>query len=93
MHARHNLGCSEAENGNHQRAMKHFMIASKCGSKDSLDSVKRGYKQGRVTKEDLEKTFRDYQAACDETKSEQRDRAAAMKAREQKSKPGQQTPP
>eukprot|EP00956_Cyclotella_meneghiniana_P016709 scaffold26581_cov26-Cyclotella_meneghiniana.AAC.2 len=82
VNARHNLGCAEEENGNFQRAMRHFMIAAKCGFENSLDAVKDGFRQGDVTKEDLEKTLRDYQASCDETKSEQRDRAAVMIAQE-----------
>jgi len=78
IHARHNLGCSERENRNYHRAMKHFMIAAKCGFQKSLENVKQGFRDGLVTKEDLEKTLRDYQAACDETKSEQRDLAAVI---------------
>ena len=73
-----NLAGPELENGNYQRAMKHFMIAAKCGYKATLDMVKQGFKDGLVTKEDLEKTLRHYQAAFDETKSEQRDRAAVI---------------
>jgi len=81
--ARYNLGATEAENGNNQCAMRHLMIAAKCGSEKSLHYVKVGFRNGFVTKEDLEKTLRDYQAACDETKSEQRDRATAIaRARE-----------
>ena len=76
--ARHNLACIEFENRNYQRAMKHFMIAAKCGYTDSLDNVKEGFKNGYVTKEDFEKTLRGYQAAREETKSEQRDRAAII---------------
>ena len=76
--SRHNLGSIEAENRNYQRAMKHFVIAAKCGNKDCLHYVKVGFRQGHVTKEDFEKTLRDYQASCDETKSEQRDRAAVI---------------
>eukprot|EP00956_Cyclotella_meneghiniana_P038913 scaffold162083_cov35-Cyclotella_meneghiniana.AAC.1 len=83
MDARHNLGIVEAENGNIQRSLKHFMIAAKCGYQKSLDGVKQGFRLGHVTKEDFEKTLRDYQAAKDETKSEQRDRAAVItRARE-----------
>ena len=78
--ARHNLGCSEFENDNYQCAMKHFMIAAKCGNKYSLDNVKQGFRVGYVTKEDLEKTLRAYQASCDETKSDQRDRAVVIEA-------------
>ena len=81
-HARYNLGAAECENRNYQRAMKHFMIAAKCGLKDSLDAVMRGFKKGYVTKEEFENTLRGYQASCEEIKSEQRDRAAAiMRAR------------
>eukprot|EP00956_Cyclotella_meneghiniana_P016434 scaffold25946_cov24-Cyclotella_meneghiniana.AAC.2 len=79
--ARYNLGCAEAKNGNYNRALKHFMIAAKGGNKASLDAVKLGFRHGDVTKEDLEKTLRDYQALCYETRSEQRDRAAVIKAR------------
>eukprot|EP00956_Cyclotella_meneghiniana_P008651 scaffold11800_cov27-Cyclotella_meneghiniana.AAC.4 len=82
MFARHNLACIEFENRNYELAMKHFMIAASCGCKKSLHNIKIGFKNGHVTKEDFEKTLRDYQASCDETKSEQRDRAAAaLKAR------------
>ena len=79
--ARHNLGCAEVKNGNLQRAIKHFMIAAKGGFELSLDVVKQGFKDGHVTKEDFEKTLRDYQASCDETRSEQRDRAAVISRR------------
>ena len=82
VYARHNLGYVDIQNGDYQRAMKHTMIAAKCGFKLSLNNVKEGFKQGHVTKEDFEKTLRDYQTACEETKSEQRDRAAVIAARE-----------
>ena len=55
--ARHNLGCTEFENGNFQRAMKHFMIAAKCGYRESLDNVKQGFRDGLVKKQDFEKTL------------------------------------
>ena len=77
--ARHNLGFIELEKENYQRAMKHYMIAAKCGYKDSLQNVKEGFRWGHVSKEDFEKTLRDFQASCDETKSEQRDRAAVIR--------------
>ena len=62
MGARYNLGYVEIQNGNYQRAMKHFKIAAKCGYKNSLDNVKQGFRAGHVTKEDFEKTLRGYQA-------------------------------
>eukprot|EP00956_Cyclotella_meneghiniana_P022648 scaffold43089_cov23-Cyclotella_meneghiniana.AAC.1 len=78
IYARHNVGIAEWRNGNHQRAMKHFMISAKSGLKESLDNVKQCFRLEYVTKEDLEKTLRDYQVSCDETKSDQRDRAAVI---------------
>jgi len=76
--ARHNLGAMEWENGQHVRAMRHFMIAAKCGFYESLEMVKSGFKDdGIVTKEDLENTLRCYQATQDEMRSEDRDRAKA----------------
>eukprot|EP00956_Cyclotella_meneghiniana_P007967 scaffold10584_cov23-Cyclotella_meneghiniana.AAC.2 len=80
MFARHNIGNAELlENGNYHCAMKHFMIAAKIGNNFSLDAVKLGFRNGHVTKEELETTLRGYQAACDETRSEQRDKAVAIK--------------
>ena len=78
--ARYNLGVIEFETGNYISSMKHFMIAANCGYQNSLDYIKYGFKQGYVSKEEFEKALRSYQSACDETKSEQRDRAAAMLA-------------
>jgi len=77
--ARHNLGADEMDNGKHVRAMKHFMIAAKSGLHKSLELVKLGFTDGIVTKEDLEKTLRCYQASQDEMKSEDRDRAKAAR--------------
>eukprot|EP00956_Cyclotella_meneghiniana_P012964 scaffold18557_cov25-Cyclotella_meneghiniana.AAC.2 len=84
MLARHNLGATEANNGNKQRAMKHFMIAAESGLEVSLDTVIECYSQGYLTKEDFEKTLRGYHASCVETKSDQRDRAAVIIARDEK---------
>lgn len=76
--SRHNLGRIELEDRNMDRGMRHFMIAAKCGFDDSLNMVRKGYTKGLVTKDDFEMTLRAYQASCEETKSEQRDRANAL---------------
>ena len=76
--ARHNLGCSEGNSGNHERAMKHCLIAARAGSKVSLDSVKFGYMNGYVTKKEYANTLREYQKSLDEMKSEARDKALAV---------------
>ena len=59
--------------------MKHFIIGARLGDDESLESVKKGFAQGLVSKEDYEAALCGHQAAVDETKSEQRDVAAKAK--------------
>jgi tetratricopeptide (TPR) repeat protein len=75
--ARNNLGCIEGNAGNADRALKHFMIAAKDGSSNSLKSIKLMYKNGDATKDEYTKALRSYQAYLDEIRSDQRDKAAA----------------
>ena len=75
--ARHNLGCLELEDGNNQRAFKHFLIAARSGYKQSLDVVKQGFMKGDVTKEEYANTLREYQNIRDNMKSDARDKALA----------------
>ena len=77
--ARHNLGADEYNARNYQRAYKHFVLAASSGYKDSLESVKDGYMNGIVTKEQYANTFREYQKSRDEMKSEARDKALAAR--------------
>jgi len=77
MLARFRLGAYEEKKGNHDRALRHFMIAARCGHDESLEMVKKAYMEGDVTKEDFEKILREHKASQDETKSNQRDRAKA----------------
>ena len=77
MRARHNLGCSEGHVGNHDRVLKHFMIAAGCGSKKSLSTIQEMFKKGMATREDYTQALRAYQAYLGEIKSVQRDEAAA----------------
>jgi len=49
--ARHNLGYMEAQAGNTDKAMKHYIISARAGSKDSLDMVQRAVMQGIVSKD------------------------------------------
>ena len=74
-HARHNLGCSEGQAGNHLRATKHFILAARAGHDKALEGVKIGYKFGHITKDEYANTLRAYQKSHDETKSEARDKA------------------
>jgi TPR repeat protein len=72
-YARHHLGCVEEENGNVERAVKHFIIAAKLGYEDSMKELWKHYSAGNITKEDLEVTLRTHQAAINEMKSPERD--------------------
>ena len=75
--ARHNLGCSDGNAGNYDRALKHFMIAVGSGDKDSLTTIQQMYKNGHATKDKYAKALQAYQAYLDEVKSDDRDKAAA----------------
>jgi len=75
--ARHNLGVSEAQAGNADRALKHYLIATRDGSFNSLETIKRYSLNGDATKDEYAKALQSYQAYVDEIKSKQRDEAAA----------------
>ena len=75
--SRHNLGEFERQDGNHHRALKHFIIAVQGGEYNSLNAIQRLYTDGHATKEDYAKALRAYQAYLDEIRSVQRDEAAA----------------
>ena len=76
--ARYNLGCEEAKNGRLDRAVKHFIIAANMGQDESLESLKRMYREGIVSKEKFATALRAHKAAVDATKSPQREVAAAF---------------
>ena len=83
VYARHNLGCNEWQAGNIDRALRHWMIAVKDGSLESLETIKRMYSNGLAelaTKDDYTKALRSYQAYLDEVKNDQRDEAAAARS-------------
>ena len=76
--ARCNLGLLEEGAGNHQRALKHFIISAWVGDNESLDKVKQGFRSGFVTKDEYAGTLRAYHESQTEMKSEARDKAAAV---------------
>ncbi len=71
--ARYNLGCHENDNGNHERAVKHWIIAAGQGHDGSIKVLMEAFKQGEVEKEDLTAALRAHKAAVDATKSPQRE--------------------
>ena len=76
--ARHNLGASEYNAGNYDRALKHYMIAVRGGCTDSVKNIQQMYKNGHVAKDQYANALRSHQAYLVEIKSDQRDKAAAL---------------
>jgi len=79
--ARHGLGIIERREGNMERALKHWIIAVRCGKKDSLDNIQSLHSDGLATKEEYAQALRSYQTYLGEIKSDQRDSAAAYSVR------------
>jgi TPR repeat protein len=78
VNSRHNIGNAEFRAGNMGRALKHYMIAVRSGSNESLKMIKRLYMNGHATKDDYANSLRTYQTYLKEIKSDQRDKAAAF---------------
>jgi len=76
VHARLHLGNSEADEGNFDRALKHYMIATESGDTESLEEIQELYTDGHATKEEYMKALKTYQEYLGEIKSLQRDKAA-----------------
>mmetsp|Transcript_23570 Transcript_23570/g.51048 ORF Transcript_23570/g.51048 Transcript_23570/m.51048 type:complete len:317 (+) Transcript_23570:108-1058(+) len=76
---RFNLAVDEIDNNNRniERAMKHFFIASLLDQDSALEQLKRGYKNGHVSKEHFLSAFRAHHDAVGSRKSKQRDEAAS----------------
>jgi len=75
--ARHNLGAKEADAGNWDKALKHWVISARGGNANSLSNIKQMYSDGYVSKEDYTEALQSYQEYLGEIKSDQRDKAAA----------------
>ena len=71
--ARYNLGCEEANAGNFDLALQHWMISVKMGQDKSLDSIKEMFMKGLATKDDYAEALREYQSAVEEMRSTERD--------------------
>jgi len=77
--ARFNLGNNEYTAGNYDRALKHYMIAVRCGHTDSVTEIQQLFMNGHATtKDDYANALRAHQAYINEIKSDQRDKAAAF---------------
>ena len=76
---RYNLGVSEYNAGNYDRALKHYMIAVRGGDTDSVKAIQRMYIGGHVAKDQYANALQSHQAYLNEIQSDQRDKAAAFK--------------
>jgi len=74
--ARYNLGRSELQRVNVDRAVKHFMIAVRGGHDGALEQIKLMYSNGYATKENYTKALQSYQEYLVEIKSPRRDKVA-----------------
>ena len=74
--ARYNLGASEYDTGNYNRALKHYIIAVRGGDTDSVKEIQQLYMNGHATKDQYAKALRSHQTYVNEIKSIQREAAA-----------------
>ena len=74
--ARHNLGHREYENNRYDRAVKHFIIAANLGLDESLEVLKKLFRSGLVSNEDLAAALRGHQAAIDAINTPQKEAMA-----------------
>eukprot|EP00985_Skeletonema_marinoi_P020430 scaffold12160_cov75-Skeletonema_marinoi.AAC.2 len=73
--ARYNIGVNEGNNGNIERAVKHWIISANLGHDGSIKSLMTTYREGFVSKEDLASALRAHKTAVDANKSTQRNLA------------------
>ena len=85
-YARYHIGLEEANMGNIDRAIKHWVIGASIGHKVSLDNVEVGFRRGHATKAQYEKALRGYHAYIDEARSETRDKVESLIQKDKASK-------
>jgi len=78
--SRCNLGCYEADKGDPDRAVRHFLISAKMGDGNSVGAIKVLSTNGIATKEQFAQALRGYQDAVEEMKSHDRDEAKKLEA-------------
>ena len=76
--SRHNLGNHERRKGNHDRAVKHFLISARMGYKLSLEMIKKMFISGEATKAQYAEALKGYQDAVEGMKSHDRDEAKRL---------------
>jgi len=73
--ARNNLGSMEAQSGNVERAVKHWMIAASAGHYAAMKNLLIAFNQGSTSRATIDSTLTAYNDSCVEMRSEARDAA------------------
>jgi TPR repeat protein len=71
--ARNMLGNMELKSGNMERAVKHWTIAASAGSCHAMQNLLICFKQGSISRHEIDSTLAAYNSSCAEMRSEARD--------------------
>jgi len=71
--ARSNLGTIEAQSGNMNRAVKHWIIAASAGHHIAMHMLREIFEEGIVSRDVMDLTLTAYNSSCKEMRSEARD--------------------
>jgi hypothetical protein len=71
--ARNNLACLEAQSGNMERAIKHWIIGASAGEYLSMQALLTCFEEGDVRRESIDSTLEAYNNSCAEMRSKARD--------------------
>lgn len=80
LEARFDLGAMEGYAENESRARQHHTLAAKAGHKPSMNILKRLFRYGDITEDELEDTLRAHQERLEAMKSQQREEAEEYRA-------------
>ena len=71
--ARYNLGCMEENSGNMVRAIKHWKIAASSGHCHAMHALLTSFKEGALSRDQIDSLLIAYNDSCAEMRSEARD--------------------
>jgi TPR repeat protein len=71
--ARCNLGTTEAQSGNMERAVKHWIIAASAGCYNAMNNMLVAFYEGLVSRDEIDSTLTAYNNSYAEMRSEARD--------------------
>ena len=76
--ARHNIGWSEYDSGNHEIGIRHWKIGAEAGDQDSLNALREIYNSDAgkefISKEEMDTVYRACHGAQMEVKTEEREK-------------------